>query len=184
MEKKVYKLGILVGRFQTIHSGHEMMINKAVELCENVGVFVGSSQESRTDKNPFSYEERELMLKKIFSDAISVYPLPDIGVGNVSKWGDYVLQNVLNRFGTMPDLLITGKERRRIEWFGGENGNQISELYIPKTIAISSTDMREYFIKDDFESWKQYTNPRLWDMYDTLKQIVISSKDNHDTKSI
>ena len=59
---KPYKLGILVGRFQTIHAGHEKMVNTALQLCEQVGIFVGSSQEALTSKNPFSYEIREEML--------------------------------------------------------------------------------------------------------------------------
>ena len=85
MQNKPYKFGILVGRFQTIHAGHEFMVNKAVSLCDNVGLFVGSSQESRTFKNPFTYEERCDMLKTVFGDSVLVYPLPDIGVGNNSK---------------------------------------------------------------------------------------------------
>ena len=48
---KPYKLGITVGRFQTFHKGHQVMIDKAIELCDKVGVFVGSSQESGTNKN-------------------------------------------------------------------------------------------------------------------------------------
>ena len=55
MNKKPYKLGVLVGRFQTFHTGHEEIIRKAIELCEQVWIFVGSSQESGTLKNPFSY---------------------------------------------------------------------------------------------------------------------------------
>ena len=181
---KSYKLGILVGRFQTIHSGHEMMINKAVELCESVGIFVGSSQESRTNKNPFTYEEREMMLKAIYSSDISVFPLPDIGVGNNSKWEDYVLENVSDRFGSFPDILISGKESRRSEWLLSENGSKVFELYVPKTIEVSSTDMREFLKNDDFELWKKYTSPKLWDMYDKLREIVINSNNRLETESI
>ena len=66
MENKPFRLGITVGRFQTFHKGHQYMIDKAVALCESVGVFIGSSQESGTAKNPFSYETRERLLKKIY----------------------------------------------------------------------------------------------------------------------
>lgn len=181
---KPYKLGILVGRFQTLHSGHEDMINRAIELCDRVGVFVGSSNESGTSKNPFSYETREEMLKTVFGDSICVCPLPDIGVGNNSAWGDYVLKNVVERFGEMPDLLVSGKEARRVSWFDSVEGALIAELYIPKTIDISASQMREHFIDNDVESWKKYTNPKLWKMYDKLRQEVLGSKDNTDTGSI
>ena len=181
---KPYKLGILVGRFQTIHLGHEKMVNTALHLCRQVGVFVGSSQESLTSKNPFSYEIREEMLHAVFGDAIRVYPLPDIGVGNNPRWGDYVLQNVEARFSCLPDLLVSGKEARRLDWFDSVAGLAISELYIPKSIDISATEMRQFFLADDFESWKKHTNPRLWSKYPELREIVLASQSRRETDSI
>ena len=181
---KPYKLGILVGRFQAIHLGHEKMVNTALHLCRQVGVFVGSSQESLTSKNPFSYEIREEMLHAVFGDAIRVYPLPDIGVGNNPRWGNYVLQNVEARFSCLPDLLVSGKEARRLDWFDSVAGLAISELYIPKSIDISATEMRQFFLADDFESWKKHTNPRLWSKYPELRQIVLASQSRRETDSI
>lgn len=68
--KKSFELGLVLGRFQAFHKGHEFIIDKAVEFCDNVCVLVGSSQESGTLKNPFSYETRERLLKKIYGDKI------------------------------------------------------------------------------------------------------------------
>lgn len=181
---KPYKLGFLVGRFQPLHSGHEDMINRAIELCDRVGVLIGSSNESGTSKNPFTYETREEMLKTVFGDSICVCSLPDIGVGNNSTWGDYVLKNVVDRFGEMPELLISGKEARRVSWFDSVEGASIAELYIPKTIDISASQMREHFIDNDVESWKKYTNSKLWNMYEKLRQEVLGSKDNNETHSM
>ena len=83
---KPYKLGILVGRFQTIHLGHEKMVNTARELCQQVGVFVGSSQAALTCKNPFSYEIREEMLRAVFGATIRVFPLPVRRVREPDRW--------------------------------------------------------------------------------------------------
>ena len=185
MNGKPYKLGIFVGRFQVFHTGHEMILRKGIELCSQVGIFVGSSQESGTLKNPFSYEMREEMLTKVLGeDNVSIYPLPDIWIGNNSKWGDYVLENVVERFGITPDLFISGKEERRISWFDSVAGLAIAELYIPKSIDISATQMREYMITGDYDSWKKYVNPVLWEDFDRMREIVISSKDNLETGSI
>ncbi len=184
MNNKPYRLGILVGRFQTLHSGHTDMINRAIELCDKVGIFVGSSNESGTSKNPFSYETREDMLKTVFGNEVFAFPLPDIGVGNNSTWGDYVLKNVVDRFGEMPDLLVSGKEARRVSWFDSVDGASIAELYIPKTIEISATEMRDFLINDDCESWKKYTDSKLWGKYEKLRQEVLLSKDNSETHSI
>ena len=181
---KPFALGITVGRFQTFHLGHADMIEKAVAVCERVGVFVGSSQESGTAKNPFTYEQRERYLRRVFGDAIEIYPLPDIGVGNNARWGEYVLQNVRERFGQAPDLLVSGKEERRVSWFDSEEGVTIAELYIPKTIDMSATRMREFFIADDFDAWKRYTPSVLWDDYEMMKQAVLAAKDNLETASL
>lgn len=184
MNKKPYKLGVLVGRFQTFHTGHEEIIRKAIELCEEVGIFVGSSQESGTLKNPFSYETRNRILKKVFGNEINIYPLPDIGVGNNSKWGDYVLKNVYERFNKAPDLLISGKEERRLDWFDSVQGLLVAELYIPKTIDVSATQMREHLINGEIEEWKKYTSEKLWDEYEELRSTVYACKDNFNTDSI
>ena len=184
MEAKAFKLGIIVGRFQTFHSGHEYMISKALSVCERVGVFVGSSQESRTAKNPYTYEERRSILRTVFDDRIDVYPLPDIGVGNNSRWGDYVLENVKRRCGQAPDLLVSGKEQRRISWFNGADGEGIAELYVPKIIDISATQMRGFMLEGDLESYKKFTPSRLWKDFERLREIVISSMENIETSSI
>ena len=96
----------------------------------------------------------ETFFRKIYGDRIKIYPLPDIGVGNNSKWGDYVINNVIERFGEKPDLLISGKEERRIDWFDSVSGLTIAELYIPKTIEISASKMREMLVNNQFNDWK------------------------------
>ena len=184
MAEKPYRLGILVGRFQTLHTGHEMIIEKAIELCDEVGIFIGSSQESGTNKNPFSYELRKEILENVFGDRVQIFPLPDLGVGNVAAWGDYVLENVTNRFGRYPDLLISGKESRRVDWFDNAADLAISELYVPKSIDISASEMRDLFIQDNEEEWRKFTNPANWHEYEKLRTIVLRSKDNMETDSI
>ena len=184
MDRKPYHLGIIIGRFQVFHTGHIFMIVKAFELCEEVGLFIGSSQESGTYKNPFTYETRKKLIETVCGDRIRVYPLPDIGVGNNSRWGDYVIENVEERFGTDPDLFISGKEQRRIDWFDSVKGVSISELYVPKTIEISATQMRQFMLEGDKESWMRYTDQRLWDRFEDLRREVLVSHKNQFTSSI
>lgn len=184
MSGKPFSLGILVGRFQTLHTGHEQMIRTALALCDRVGIFVGSSQESGTANNPFSYHTRESLLRLLFGSDVDIFPLPDIGVGNNGTWGEYVLRNVEGRYHCGPDLLISGKEIRRVSWFDGIDGMRISELYIPKAIDISASQMRSFLLEDDRESWQHYTNSVLWCQYDSLRQQVLESRDNDMTASI
>lgn len=183
MEQKAFELGVLVGRFQTLHTGHAYMMEKAMQTCRQVGIFVGSSQESGTQKNPYTYETRERMLRKVCPEA-QVFPLPDIGVGNNSAWGDYVLQNIFKQFGKEPDLLVSGKEERRVSWFDSARGLHAAELYVPKIIDISATAMRTFLINGDRAQWQQFTPAVLWEDYESLRAAVLSSMHNTETSSI
>lgn len=184
MNRKPYELGLIVGRFQTVHLGHEMMIRTALELCERVGIFIGSAQESGTQKNPFSYEVREGMLRALFGSAVEVRPLPDAGLGNNARWGEYVLAKAKEAFGRLPDLAISGKEERRGTWYDCKAGESLAELAIPKTIEISASQMRDFFLRDDVEAWKAYTSPALWGDYARLRALTLSAQENRETDSI
>ena len=182
--EKPYKLGVIVGRFQTFHNGHKDMLDTALALCERVAVFIGSSQESGTNKNPFTYEMRESILRRVYGDAIEIFPLPDIGVGNNSRWGEYVIESVIRALGSAPDLVISGKEERRVDWLSGEAGSKIAEHYIPKTVDVSAARMREMFVEGDFETWKSFTDERLWDSYEEMRKIVLASYGNTASASL
>ena len=184
MKNKAFKLGIIVGRFQTFHTGHLYMVDKACAVCDRVGVFVGSSQESGTLKNPFTYEEREYIIKKVFGGAVEVCPLPDAGIGNVPAWGEHVLAEAAARFGEVPDLFVSGKESRRADWFDGENGAHVAELYIPKTIDVSASRMRALMLAGERESWLSLAPAELADDFDRLRAIVFASRANLETSSI
>ena len=181
---KPFALGILVGRFQVVHAGHEQMIRTAMALCDRVGIFIGSSQESGTSKNPFPYALRRQLLENLFGGGVEIHPLPDIGVGNTAAWGDYVLENVQSRFGCLPELLVSGKESRRLDWFDSLRGGRIAELYIPKTIDISASKMREYLIEDDRAAWESYVNPKNHPLYPQLRTLALASQENRETQSI
>lgn len=181
---KLFKNGILVGRFQTLHLGHGQIIEKALDLCENVTVFIGSSQESRTQKNPFGFDERKKYLQAVYGDKIAVYPLPDIGVGNNPEWGEYVIKNALDRTGSMPDLFVSGKEERRASWLCGCCGNGINEMYLAKSIDIDSTRVRKYLLENDLESWKKCVDGKLWRYYEEMRCVVLKSQHDPTTQSI
>ena len=183
--RKPYRTGVLTGRFQMIHLGHIEMIEKAREICEKIIILVGSSQEAGTEKNPFSYEERRDMLKAVFpDDNISVFPLPDAGFGNHILWGEYILNRVKEYTGTLPDLMITGREERREGWFSGPNGMNVAELAVPKSVPLSATQMREWLIHGDKEKWSEATAPALRERYSALRETVLASVGKKETDSI
>lgn len=181
---KPFKFGIIIGRFQLFHKGHENIINYGIELCDKLVIYIGSSQESNTAKNPFSYEYRKKVIEMIYGDKVIIKPLPDIGLGNNSSWGKYVLETAKRDFGEYPDLSISGKENRRQSWFDNLGVN-ISELLIAKEdIQVSSTYLKDRILNNDFEAWAEYTNSNIYCLYNEMRNIYLNSIYNQSTNSI
>lgn len=66
MSKK-YNTLVLIGRFQPVHNAHAEIIRRAVQLCDQLIIIVGSADEPRTYKNPFTSDEREDMLSTVLN---------------------------------------------------------------------------------------------------------------------
>ncbi|MBO4326396.1 MAG: adenylyltransferase/cytidyltransferase family protein [Clostridia bacterium] len=185
---KPYERGLIVGRFQIFHKGHEQIVRTALKLCSKVLILIGSSQESGTEKNPLSYEQRRDMILAVFGASadrgrLIIAPLPDIGVGNVPAWGRYVLSKAREALGDAPDLLVSGREERRLGWFDGCEEN-VSELYLPKTVDISASQMREWLISGDSASWRQYSPSALKGRFRALREAVAAAEGNDVTASL
>lgn len=95
---KPHDVGLICGRFQTFHKGHEKLIDTALLLCDRVMIMIGSSQESGTKRNPFNIITREKMIRSIYGNDsnIMIYALPDLTNEEdiTPEWGKYLLENV------------------------------------------------------------------------------------------
>jgi len=63
MSNKKYDTLIYLGRFQPTHTAHAEIIHRATQLADQLIIIVGSANQPRTYKNPFTSAERESMLK-------------------------------------------------------------------------------------------------------------------------
>ena len=142
-----FKIGFTVGRFQLLHKGHEQLIDLGLELCEKFVVLVGSSNESRTENNPFTFEERKEMIQKVYGDKVEVYPIINIGIGYVPEWGNYLLNTIKFYCGEFPDFVINGSENGRSNWLSNEQRQHITELTVSRDkIKISASEIRKYLL--------------------------------------
>ena len=62
MTNKKYDTLVLIGRFQPVHSAHVELIRRAVTLTKDLIIIVGSADQPRTYKNPWTSKERMMML--------------------------------------------------------------------------------------------------------------------------
>jgi nicotinamide-nucleotide adenylyltransferase len=140
------KTVLFIGRFQPFHKAHLSDVKLALKECDKVIIAIGSSQESLTKENPFSYEEREQMIEKtlkahnIFD--YDIIPVPD--VNDDEKWVDHVLK-IVPKF----DIVYTGNDFT--EKLFNEKNIEVRKIeLIPD---INATEIRDRIVKGN--NWKE-----------------------------
>ncbi len=78
-----YDYGVFIGRFQPFHEGHAKVVNTALENVDKLIILIGSANNPRTIRNPFTFEERKefisaLYAKEIAEGRIILKPLNDM----------------------------------------------------------------------------------------------------------
>ena len=75
------KKGLILGRFQPFHLGHLRLIEAVKDDNLEPMICIGSAQEGRTKDNPFTTEERRIMVEAVVSRLdceYQIYEIPDV----------------------------------------------------------------------------------------------------------
>lgn len=176
---KPYDVGLICGRFQTFHIGHESLVETGIKLCDRVLILIGSTQECGTERNPFNINTRTKMLKCIYGDNanILIYGISDLTNENDIRpeWGRYLLDNVDRYIYKAPELMIYGNDESRSKWFDPEDIRDTSEFIVNRgRIPISATMVREAMVFDKRKEWMSMVNPKLHKMYSELRDELMS----------
>ena len=95
---------LFIGRFQPFHKGHLKLLENVSKDYDEIIIGIGSSQYSHTLDNPFTSDERKLMiersLEKVGVNNYKIILISDIH--NPPKWVDHVL-SIFSDF----DIIIT-----------------------------------------------------------------------------
>ena len=91
------KKACFVLRAQPFHIGHLKVIKWILKKYNKIIIIIGSSQESKTDKNPFTFKERKEMIQKsLKSEGIEKEKYEIIGIADVHDDKLWV-ENILNK---------------------------------------------------------------------------------------
>lgn len=95
----MHDTALLIGRFEPVHSGHLALLHEALRQAPQVIVVVGSAWQARSPKNPFTWQEREAMLRDALPepDRARVQVLPVRDYYNEAVWVQAVRQGVAQR---------------------------------------------------------------------------------------
>jgi bifunctional NMN adenylyltransferase/nudix hydrolase len=108
-------VAVYIGRFQPFHNGHLALLKLALSAAEHIVVVIGSANQARTPKNPFTWKERAEMIKLALTDAdrarISFLPVRDYY--DDERWVDAVRHGVTalagqHDLGGRPDVILIG----------------------------------------------------------------------------
>ncbi len=173
----MYDNGLVLGRFQGLHKGHQALIDTALKNCRKVLVFIGSSNSSGTFRDPFTYEFREKMIRELYGDRTVIAPLPDIGVGDVGAWGDYVLQMGREALGEDICAIVCGNERKYHLWFPNSPGLSLIKLD-RADIPVSASELRSYIANDDYKAFAALTDERIHKYYGIMRDCLVNASES------
>ncbi len=127
--------GIVLGRFQPFHNGHEHLVLEALEHFQEVTIAVGSSQEEWTTNNPFSFKERQSMIEawaieNNLKERITVVGIEDIN--DPPNWVEHASKT--HGIGT----LVTSDKSTK-------------ELYDAAEVQVRWIDLHQ---REQFEGWR------------------------------
>jgi len=138
---------LFVGRFQPFHKGHLKVIQKASKKYNEVTIGIGSSQYGFTLDNPFTADERKLMieksLKKIGVKNYKIVLIPDIH--NPPKWVDHVLSIVSNFDAVISNNSLTKQ-------LFSEKGYNVEKTPVYYENKYSGKEIRRRIVKG--KKWK------------------------------
>jgi nicotinamide-nucleotide adenylyltransferase len=142
------KTALVIGRFQPMHFGHLLAIKEILGMHAKLILVIGSSQESRTKKNPFSAKERKAMISGCLKEEgllgrTAIYLLPD--QNNHPKWVEKVLG-----IAKKAQVVYSGN------WLVQSLLKPKYEVHTMKSdVKISATDIRGMISRGD-PKWKKY----------------------------
>ena len=174
MEHK-HEVGLYIGRFQPFHKGHLSVVREALEHCDRLVIAIGSAQESRTKKNPWTFEERRKFIWRSLwnlNERVVFVRIDDRKeYSDDASWGKYVLDCVEEQCGLRPTINFEGEELCRSTWF---EGIDIERVVIDRNeVPFSATALRKAIIDDDYFDFCHMAPNGEWLHYDAMRKVLL-----------
>ncbi|MEM3852174.1 MAG: nicotinamide-nucleotide adenylyltransferase [Methanomassiliicoccales archaeon] len=140
--------GLIVGRFQPFHLGHESAVMEVLSQCEEIVIAIGSAQYSHTQENPFTASERYEMIYAAMQDRnlqgrVHIVPVNDIHQNVL--WVQHVRS-------TVPSFAVIYTNNPLTARLFREAGYEVGETRIYSREKYSGTIIREKMLKGG--EWK------------------------------
>ena len=177
------KVAVFIGRFQPFHLGHQKVVDEAIKSkkYKHILFLIGSAEQARTPKNPFTFQERKKMIENVMENnseevQISILPLHDFVYDN-QKWIAEV-QNLIASVTKNDDQIVlignlkdfTSEYLRYFPHY--ESDFTTGLLKNNKNKVISATTVREKFFDLYPNIILRLKNDENY--YNNLKQLLLT----------
>lgn len=179
------QVGVYIGRFQPFHLGHFQVLQHAVDSnkFKHIILLLGSSEEARTPKNPFSFEERKQIIENIIDNyfsnkgiQFSILPIHDFVYDN-QKWIAEVQNSIASVTKLEDKIVLIGNLKDRssnyLKFFPHFNTDFTAGLLKKKgegnQEVLGATEIRKNF----FELYEKIEKQKSTDNYlNNLKTLL------------
>lgn len=152
MFEEKYDAVVCIGRFQPFHNAHYEILCRAKAMSKLVITIIGSAQQSRTYKNPFSDKEREEMIKSVNPDLNVIHCVRD-SMYNDQAWAiriqETVTTTLYNHFGQRKYKVgIIGHEKDESSFYL-KMFPQWEHIDVECIEPLHATDIRDLYFRKD-----------------------------------
>lgn len=175
----MHEYGLMLGRFQPFHDGHGWIVANTWNKCKKLIIAIGSSQESRTKRNPFTWQERKAIIGSCmhFTRDVTIIEIPDRETKmDDASWGEYIMEMVEKKAGVRPTIIFEGVEEERSHWY--DTLDVVVEKLDRQEKPISATEIRQALINDDREFFTNNMPSGTWGFYEDMREIILEVYEN------
>ncbi len=165
MTDKAYDFLVFIGRFQPFHNGHARVVERALAESDRVVILIGSAHRPPCVRNPWSFREREDMIRSTLSAAenerVHVAPImdatynDDLWIANVQKCVNGIVAGHHTQPHREPKIGLIGHAKDHTSYYLSLFPTW-SSVDVPDTGEMSATDVREAIFKSDAGAWEDY----------------------------
>jgi len=194
MTNKKYNVLILIGRFEPEHNAHLEIMNRAKLLANKLIIIVGSANQPRTYKNPFTFEERKRMITEstrgmLDSEFSVTIEQNTDSIYNDQAWASRVQAIVANHTATTDRVGIIGHKKdmsssyldmfpqwdlEEVELIEPLNATDIRDLYFRQDVNMNF--IKNVVTRTTFEFLDQFKNTKEYKQIIRERDFVINYK--------
>lgn len=165
MTNKTHDFLVFIGRFQPYHNGHARVVERALALADNLIILIGSAHRPPCLRNPWSFREREQMIRSTLSDdkneRVHIAPImdatynDDVWLASVQASVNGIIAAHNTQPHKQPKVGLIGHAKDHTSYYL-KLFPTWSSVDVPDTGRMSASDVREAIFKSDNGQWEDY----------------------------